>query len=201
MAISKQQPMRPAEAELVDAVNALDTDNTANKAALESLQAQIGDGFEQVGTTVTSVTNALSRAVQTISEELGDGFDAENTVTDAVGELNSLIGDASSVPVGSTVIGIMQALQAFQNRFRVGSMPALEIEAGQLVAGSVTYNTPYAEGAELCVQICCTGESEVFGSLECVLISSTYSGFSYAIRNNDTETHTVGLAFVSTQVN
>lgn len=178
MAISKTQPMRPAEIQLVDAVNnLLVSDETQTQeittvvALAQSLQNQIGDGFSE-----TSVSQSLSATNRQI---LGLTNDVDQIEATLAGNVN-----------------------VFINRFRVGHTGSFEIAAGNAQAGSVTFNTPYADTAQVCVFLCCVDPGEIFTNLECRLISATYSGFSYNIVNNDqTDAHTVALGFVAAQVN
>lgn len=214
MAVSKTQNERPAIIALIDLANALEiasnthaqnistltegladevSDRESADTALgdridteiqqrvngdSALGAIIGDGFT-AGNTITSSFGALSSAVNSISEELGNGFDDTNTVAAAVGELS-----------------------AFTNRFRFGSFAGTEVSAGSSVAHPFVFDTPFPENATVCIFTCCTGNDEIFTNLECILISSTNTGFTAAIRNNDTDSsHTVGMAYVAVQVN
>lgn len=196
MAISKTQPMRSAEIELVDTVNDLDTDNTANKASIESLQAQIGDGFSTLGTTVTSVTNALSRAVQTISDELGDGFNTQNTVTAAIGSIVQTIGDASSLPVGSDIIDVLETLTAFSGRFRIGETEEIELSDGAPYSSSETFATPFGQ-TDNCILYAQVISGEPTNRFDLTILDCTNVGFSYSVAATDTDTYTIRVGYIA----
>ena len=221
MAISKTQPMRSAEIELVDTVNDLDTDNTANKASIESLQGQIGDGFSTLGTTVTSVTNALSRAVQTlsdelgvgftsqntvaaaigsISDELGDGFDSQNTVAAAIGSILQTIGDASSLPVGSDLIDVLEALTAFSGRFRIGETEEIELSAGSPYASSEVFATPFGQ-TDNCILYAQVISSEPTNRFDLTITDCSSTSFSYSVAANDSDPYTIRIGYVAVCTN
>lgn len=122
MAISKEQPMRSAEVELVDKVNELDGTLTSEieerTEADADLQNQLGDGFHDFSVTevmtaayeVISPTEwnetfdstlpaVMSEEIATrsdadsaINAKIGTGFDAEDTVADAIDDLQTQIG-------------------------------------------------------------------------------------------------------------
>lgn len=200
MAISKTQPMRSAEIELVDTVNDLDTDNTANKASIESLQDQIGNGFSELGTTVTSVTNALSRAVQTISDELGDGFDSQNTVTAAIGSIVQVIGDTSSLPVGSDIIDLLETLTAFSGRFRIGETEEIELTDGDPYASSETFATPFGQN-DNCILYAQVISGEPTNLFDLTIIDCTSVGFSYSVAPTDTDPYTIRVGYIAVCTN
>lgn len=200
MAISKTQPMRSAEIELVDTVNDLDTDNTENKASIESLQGQIGDGFSTLGTTVTSVTNALSRAVQTISDELGDGFDSQNTVTDAIGSIVQTIGDASSLPVGSDIIDLLEVLTAFSGRFRIGETEEIELSDGTPYAASEVFATPFGQ-TDNCILYAQVISSEPTNRFDLTITDCSSTGFSYSVAATDSDPYTIRVGYVAVCTN
>ena len=88
------------------------------------------------------------------------------------------------------------------SRFRFGKTDHVEIEAGASSSGSVTFATPFADTADVCVFPCCVSGLPILDEVKCTLISATHSGFSYSIINNDTENaHTVSLGYVAVQVN
>lgn len=210
----------------------IDAEQQARTIADTNLQGQLGQGFVDyatTGTTVTSVTNKLSSDVNTINQEIGSGFDANNTIADNISRIDSTIGnefDASNTvtdgfnvlseiidrenwpetdpatTVYSWLTNIDTEIGALANRFRFGKTVPMTIAASGSQTGSVSFNTPYDQTADVCVFLCCVDGSETFTNLECKLISATYSGFSYSITSRDTtDTHTIALGFVSVQVN
>lgn len=243
MAISKVQPMRPAEIQLVDLANQLETTTQSHTRSIATLTEGLADEISEresadtaIQSAITAETQARTQAVQTLTNNLasetqartqavqtltnnlasetqartqavqglqtqiGDGF-SETSVTQSLSATNQqILGLTNDVDqIEATLAG---NVNVFINRFRVGHTESFEIAAGSAQAGSVTFNTPYADTAQVCVFLCCVDPGEIFTNLECQLISATYSGFSYNIVNNDqTDAHTVALGFVAAQVN
>lgn len=225
MAISKVQPMRPAEIQLVDLANQLETTTQSHTRSIATLTEGLADEISEresadtvIQSAITAETQARTQAVQTLTNNLasetqartqavqglqtqiGDGF-SETSVTQSLSATNQqILGLTNDVDqIEATLAG---NVNVFINRFRVGHTESFEIAAGNAQAGSVTFNTPYADTAQVCVFLCCVDPGEIFTNLECQLISATYSGFSYNIVNNDqTDAHTVALGFVAVQVN
>jgi hypothetical protein len=199
--------MRSAEIELVDAVNDLDTDNTANKASIESLQAQIGDGFSELGTTVTSVTNALSRTVQAqsntvayIMQTIGNGFDTENTVADAVEAIELDLGDTSAIPVGSSIMGMISQLFAFSDRFRIGETEEIELSDGDPYAASEVFATPFGQ-TDNCILYAQVISSEPTNRFDLTITECSNTGFSYSVAATDSDPYTIRIGYVAVCTN
>ena len=219
MAISKTQPMRSAEIEILDTVNdhtatlgihqqslnalaegladeissreqadttlgdAIEAEALTRRDADIAIQNQIGDGFAD--TTVTSVTNALSSAVQSISDEIGSGFSAQETIADAIGELEAAMGVVS----------------AWQSRFRLGLTDSVTIEAGGSQSDTLSFNTAFADDAEVAVFLVCVDGAEILTNLDCTLISATYSGFSWSVANGGEDDVSVKVGFLAVRMN
>lgn len=207
MAISKQQPMRPAEIALIDASNSHESTLGIHQASLNTLAEGLADEISdreaadtQLGVRIDNETQARANGDAALQGQLGEGFSTALTVAQSLDATNRqvlLLGqeqDATDTAVS--------ALNAFKGRFRVGLTEAMTIAAEGSQAGSVTFDTAYADTAQVCVFMCCVDAGEIFTQLECQLVSATHSGFSYNIANNDTvDSHTVSLGFVAVQVN
>lgn len=225
MAISKVQPMRPAEIQLVDLANQLETTTQSHTRSIATLTEGLADeisdrenadtalqdaitaetqartqAVQTLTNNLASETQARAQAVQGLQTQIGDGF-SETSVTQSLSATNQqILGLTNDVDLIEATLA--ENVNVFINRFRVGHTESFEIAAGNAQAGSVTFNTPYADTAQVCVFLCCVDPGEIFTNLECQLISATYSGFSYNIVNNDqTDAHTVALGFVAVQVN
>lgn len=187
MAVSKTQNERPAITNLIDAVNMAEpivAQNVQNIATLtEGLADEIGDREAAVQAEATA------------------RLEADTMLTNSLGATNAQVLELTN-DVDQLEQETVPALQAFVNRFRTGLTESFTIQASSSQAGSVTFNTPYAGTAKICVFLCCVDEGEIFTNLECQLISATYSGFSYNIVNTDTtDAHTIAVGFVAVQVN
>lgn len=205
MAVSKTQNERPAITALIDAVNMAEpivAQNVQNIATLtEGLADEIGDR-EAADTLLEEAIEAEAETrQQAVQAEATARLDADTMLTNSLGATNAQVIELTN-DVDQLEQETVPALQAFMNRFRTGLTEQFTIQASSSQAGSVTFNTPYADTAKICVFPCCVDEGEIFTNLECQLISATYSGFSYNIVNADaTDAHTIAVGFVAVQVN
>lgn len=198
MAISKVQPMRSAEVELIDNANALLVASNTHAQNIATLTEGLADEVSAREQADLAETNARVQAVSGLQAQLGDGF-SSTSVTQSLSATNQQVSLLTSDV--DTIELWVPSIDAFTERFKLGSVTAAEVAANGTVSSSVTFDAPFATNAEVCVFLCCIGGDEVFTKLDCVLISATYSGFSYAIVNDDSESHTVGLGYVAIQVN
>lgn len=207
MAISKTQPMRPAEVQLVDEVNRLTNASssqagqiTSLNAAIEAeaqvrlnavreLQAQIGTGFTESSVTQSlSATNAQVLALQAqadaIEQTIGDATLLDDTVVNSILEL------ATSE----------ETLAGFAGRFKIGCINSITIPANDSIATSATFAEPF-DANDICVLFAQVVTNELASLFTYTLIDCTYSGFSYSIANSDADAHTVSLGYVAVKVN
>lgn len=225
MAISKTQPMRPAEIQLVDLANTLEAATQSHTRSIATLTEGLADetsarehgiatltegladetsARENADTalqaSITSEAQNRNQAIQGLQTQIGYGF-SETSVTQSLGATNRQVTELAS-DVDQIEETLSLSVNTFINRFRIGHTESIEIPANSAQAGSLTFNTPYADTSQVCVYLCCVGSGEDFTHLECHLISATYSGFSYNIVNNDqANAHTIALGFVAVQVN
>lgn len=211
MAISKTQPMRSAEVEILEKVNALDTANainaeniTANSDSIADINERIGEGFSPSLTIARSLT-ATNAAIQSVGAEIGTGFDEDNTVTAFAETLNAFLGTREDLDdtVVNSIVALADAittLNSFNNRFRIGVISGIEVPALESVSSSFSYNTPFEEN-DISFVVLGLADDLLQAPYEVTLIDSTYSGFSYSINNTDSDPATLSLGFMAVKVN
>lgn len=190
MAISKTQPMRSAEIDLVDGFNQLESDVADEILARQSADAALGgriddeilarqDADTSLGGRISDEAGARANADTEIMNVIGSGFSALNTI-------------ASNI---SNLLG-------FDNRFRVGMTQNYTIAANDSQSVTVTFNTPYEQTDEIIVLVCPVGASESYENIGVKVFTADYDGFTGSIRNDDTsDSHTLALGFVAIKVN
>lgn len=194
MAISKQQPMRPAEIALVDASNAQELTLQAHTQSLNTLTEGLTD-------------EALARIIgdANLQGQIGIGFDAQNTITDYANALNVFLGNRADLDdtVVNSILALAQGsevLETFAQRFKIGYIDNLTIPANDSISTSATFAEPFAAD-DACVLFAQVVTSETASLFTYTLIDCTYSGFSYSIANSDADAHTVSLGYVAVKVN
>lgn len=175
MAISKTQPMRSAEVQLIDTVNTLLEQGNISAEAINTLHSMLGDGFNEERT-VTSVTGAMSSAIQSISDEIGSGFTPDNTIAEAIHNIIMLL---AKIQIGYVEV---------------------EIPASDSTSSTVNFDEPFNE-EDKCIVVAQVSTEELLSLFEVTVIDCTYSGFSYSISNSDSDPHTVTLGYVAVNVN
>lgn len=221
MAISKTQPMRSAEIDLIDTVNdntttianlsdALTDEIASREGADTTLDGKIDTEIRQranadteimniIGTGFSS-SNTISTNVGDIKDSIGSGFSSSNTIASNIGDIQDSIGSGFSS--SNTIESNVQDLQGFDNRFRVGMTSSYTVAAGTSQAISVSFNTPYETTDEIIVLICPVGASEDFTDIGVKVFTANYQGFTGSIKNDNTvDSHTVAVGFVSVKVN
>lgn len=222
MAISKTQPMRPAEVALIDAVNAqegtlgvhtqslntlakgLESETENRERADTGLQAQIGEGFSP-SLTVAQSLSATNRAVSDIENEIGDGFDSQNTITAYARALDLFLGTRTDLDdtVVNSIIALAdssESLESFASRFKIGCINNVTVPANDSISTSATFVEPFAD-TDVCVLFAQVVTSELASLFTYTLIDCTYSGFSYSIANSDADDHVVSLGYMAVKVN
>lgn len=222
MAISKTQPMRSAEIEILDKVNALDTLTAEHTSTIntlsgdladeildrahgdENLQGQIGEGFSP-SLTIAQSLSATNSAVSDIEAEIGSGFDSDNNITAYKNALDAFIGDRSQLDdtIVNTILGLANAAElfdTFSDRFKIGIIENITIPANDSISTSHVFATPF-ESTDSGILLAQVITSELLSLFTYTLIDCTYSGFSYSIANSDADAHTVALGYVAIKVN
>ena len=190
MAISKTQPMRSAEIELVDSVNQLETDLATEVDNRIDADNALGVRIDNEILAREGADTALGNR---ISDEAGARANADTEIVNMIGA-----GFSSSNTVASNI----ESLQGFDNRFRIGMTEAYTIAASGSQAFSVTFNNPYETTDAILAIVNPIAAAEPFTDLECVLDSAGPLGLSATITNNDSvNDYTVALGFIAVKVN
>lgn len=208
MAISKTQPMRSAEIDLVDGFNHLESDVADEILARQNADTALGGRIDDEILARQSADTALGGRIDDeilarqeadtalggrISDEAGARANADTEIMNVIGSGFSTL---------NTIASNISTLQGFDNRFRVGMTQAYTIAASGTQAVSVDFNTPYDSTDEVLVLINPIGANESFTDLKCVLDSAGYVGFSATIENSDTvNSYNVALGFIAVKVN
>lgn len=226
MAISKQQPMRSAEIELVDTVNTQsDTiithqqsinilsegladeisdrelaDNDLGERIDAEIQARVyADAAEARARDDADAAEARARlqADADINSIIGDGFTPQNTIANTISATNQqVLLLGQDVDANSDAI---QDLQAFTEKIKIGKIDNIVIPANDSISTSYTFDNPFPSDAA-CILLAQVVTDELSTLFTYTLIDCTYSGFSYSIANSDADQHTVALGFVAVNV-
>lgn len=201
MAISKLQPMRSAEIDIIDTVNTLSDDLSVEISDREqgdtNLQNQIGEGFSSDLTVAQSISD--------IETEIGNAFDSQHTITAYKDSLDAFLGNwvLLNDTVVNSILGLIDVtdiLDAFYDRFKIGIIDNITIPANDSVSTSHVFTTPF-ESTDSCIILAQVVTSELSTLFTYTLIDCAYSGFSYSIANSDADAHTVALGYVAIKVN
>lgn len=230
MAISKTQPMRPAEIELVDEVNrltnasssqagqiaslnaAIETEALVRLNAVQDLQTQIGNGFAESSVTqslsatnaqVLALTNDVDTLEQTALPGIQTQIDTINQTT--IPGITTALGDTALLDdtVVNSILELAtseETLADFADRFKIGCINSITIPANDSISPSATFAEPF-DANDICVLFAQVVTNELASLFTYTLIDCTYSGFSYSIANSDADAHTVSLGYVAVKVN
>lgn len=225
MAISKTQPMRSAEIDLVDGFNQLESDVADEILARQNADAALGDRIDdeilarqsadtalgsRIDDEITNRTNADMALGGRIDNEILARQDADTSlggrISDEAGaranadtEIMNVIGSGFSAL--NTIASNISNLLGFDNRFRVGMTQNYTIAANDSQAITVTFNTPYEQTDEIIVLVCPVGASESYENIGVKVFTAAYDGFTGSIRNDTSDSHTLALGFVAIKVN
>lgn len=186
MAISKTQPMRPAEIELVEEVNRLTDASSSQAGQIASLNAAI-----------EAEAQVRLNAVRDLQTQIGDGF-TESSVTQSLG--NTALLDDTVVNSILELATSEETLAGFASRFKIGCINGITIPANDSISTSATFAEPFGAN-DVCVLFAQVVTNELASLFTYTLIDCTYSGFSYSIANSDADAHTVSLGYVAVKVN
>lgn len=181
MAISKQQPMRSAEIDVIDEVNSLSNSVVTQTQDISQLQNTAG---------------ALSRAVDSINQEIGDGFDSEHTIERAIGGIVRDIGDMSYIPAQSSIAGEIGKLTDFAWQFRIGETAEIELSNGDPYSGSEDFSEPFGPNNH-CIVFVQVISAKPLQTFDLTLIDCDDNGFSYSVKTTDPNPYTVRIGYVA----
>lgn len=211
MAISKTQSERPAIIELIDAVNMNEpivAQNVQNIAALtEGLADEVSNRDEadvRLGESVQAEADARAQAVQAeataraqavqdVQNQIGEGiFSSSFTITQGFQQTGITLQNMN---------GAIEDINQWKNRFRVGLTPSVTVEAGSSTSGTLVFETPFDDDAEVAVFPVCVDSGATLTDLSCKPNIVTYSGFSFAVYNNTQASVTTKVGFLAVKVN
>lgn len=199
MAISKQQPMRSAEIDVIDELNSLSgdvsqlqDDTESLSGAVDSINQKIGSGFDS--------NHTVKGAIDNINQEIGSGFNSENTIERAIGGILHDIGDMSYIPSSSSLAGEIGKLTDFAWQFRVGETEEIELSNGTPYSSSEVFSEPFGSDNN-CIVLLQVISTESLQLFELALTASDYSGFSYSVSATDSDTHTIRVGYVAVCTN
>lgn len=211
MAVSKTQSERPAIIALIDAVNGTEpivAQNVHNIAALtdefadevgnreeadrllgESVQAEADARAQSVQDEAT----ARTQAVQGVQNQIGDGvFSSSFTITQGFQQADVTLQNMN---------GAIDDINQWKNRFRVGLTTSVTVEAGSSTSGTLVFETPFDDAAEVAVFPVCVDSGATLTDLSCKPNIVTYSGFSFTVYNNTQTNVTTKVGFLAVKVN
>lgn len=211
MAVSKHQNERPAITDLIDAVNMTEpivAQNVQNIAALTQgladevsdretadtrLDEAIQDEAETRQQAVRAEATARAQAVQGVQNQIGEGiFSSAFTIAQGFQQAGATLLDISAA---------IDAINQWQDLFRLGITPNVTVAAGSSTIGTQTYGSSFNSEAEVAVFPVCVDGSGNFADLSCKLISADYSGFSFALYNDTQASVTTKVGFLAVKVN
>lgn len=186
MAISKTQPMRPAELELVDEVNRLTNASSTQAGQITSLNAAI-----------EAEAQVRINAVQGLQDQIGNGF-TETDITQSLGATNAQVLTLTN-DVNAIEQTALPSVQSFINRFRLGVTEQITVEAAGSYSSSLVYQTPF-EATDLTFVVLGFADDLPLTDLTINLIDSTYSGFSYSVSNTGSDDADIRIGFLAVKV-
>lgn len=188
MVISKTQPMRSAEIELVDAVNEQDTTLSAHQQSLDDLAEGLASESQN--------RIAGDAAIDAV---IGIGFTPQNTIANSLSATNSQVLELTN-GVDSIEQTELPNIQAFLNRFRIGATEQITVESAGSYSSSLVYQTPFDE-TDLTFVTLGFADDIPLTDLHVSLIDSTYSGFSYSVSNTGSDDADIRIGFLAVKVN
>lgn len=210
MAISKTQPMRPAEIALVDAVNELETLTASHTQSIGTLTEGLADEIadrEQADTALTtriaaeeltraSNDSALSARINTITDvtipAIGDRIDTivDDTIPALDDRVETVEGD---IPI---LDGRVTALEGKAGDFHLGLTQTITVPANDSVSTTETFTVPFLD-TELCGVYPFVVTSDTLTLFELTVTGCTYSGFSFSVSNSDTNPHDIRVGYLA----
>jgi hypothetical protein len=230
MAISKTQPMRPAEIDLIEASNQHEQTLEAHAQSLDTLARGLADEINDrenadtalgeridnetlarthadtaLGGRIDDEALARANADTALQNQIGDGFSAQNTITAYAQTLDLFLGTRTDLDdtVVASILALAdssETLESFVSRFKIGIVNNVTIPANDFVSVNATFDNHF-ESTDSCVVFAQVVTDELTNLFTYTLIDCTYSGFSCSIANSDTNAHTVSLGYIAVKVN
>lgn len=169
MAVSKHQNERPAIGALIDAVNMAEPIVTQNVQNIATLTQGLADEAEARQQAVQAEATARAQDVQGVQNQIGEGiFSSAFTITQVFQQSGVALENMSDK---------INNINQWQDRFRLGLSTNVTVAAGSSTTGTLAFESPFGEDAEVAVFPVCVDGSGNFADLSCKLISADYSGF------------------------
>lgn len=211
MAVSKHQNERPAITALIDAVNMAEpivAQNVQNIATLtqgladevsdrETADMRLDEAIRDEATAraqaVQAEAEARAQAVQGVQNQIGEGiFSSSFTITQGFQQSAFKL-----LEMGDAIDDINQ----WQDRFRFGLTQSVTVEAGGYTSGTLVFETPFDDNAEVAVFPVCVDSGATLTDLSCKPNIVTYSGFSFDVYNDTQASVTTKVGFLAVKVN
>lgn len=195
MAISKQQPMRSAEIDVIDELNSLSGDVSQLQNTAESLSSSVDIINQEIGSGFNS-SYTIKRAIDNINQEIGGGFNSENTIKRAIDGIVRDIGDMSYIPSSSSLAGEIGKLTNFAWQFRIGETEEIELSNGTPYLSSEDFSEPFGSDSN-CIVLLQVISGESLQLFELTLTDCDDSGFGYSVTATDSDNHTIRIGYVA----
>lgn len=210
MAISKNQPMRSAEIEILDSVNEVvsdvseisyDIDSITDSIdiltdAIADISDEIGEGFSSetniagvigIDDYISSGTSEnLFESIDNIIEQIGSGFTSTYNVANVVG-VNEYISSGSTESLFESIENINASLTNIIDiigRIRYGSVGIGTVTALSSVTGNIYYGVPFNSDF-VCISLSPNSDAEAMSmdGLNVISVTSNANGFTYKATN------------------
>lgn len=200
MAVSKTQNERPAITALIDLANQLEGESNTHARNIETLTEGLADEVNDreaadtlLEETIQAEAEARAQAVQGVQSQIGEGiFSPTFTISQAFQQSGVVLQNMSDA---------IDDINQWQDRFKLGLTQNVTIAAGSSTSGTLAFESPFGEDAEVAVFPVCVDASGNFTDLSCKLISADYSGFSFAVYNDTQASVTTKVGFLAAKVN
>lgn len=200
MAVSKTQNERPAITALIDLANQLEGESNTHARNIETLTEGLADEVNDreaadtlLEETIQAEAEARAQAVQGVQSQIGEGiFSPTFTISQGFQQSGVVLQNMSDA---------IDDINQWQDRFKLGLTQNVTIAAGSSTSGTLAFESPFGEDAEVAVFPVCVDASGNFTDLSCKLISADYSGFSFAVYNDTQASVTTKVGFLAAKVN
>lgn len=183
MAISKQQPMRPALNDVLNSLNETleNVSNLAESLASETQQRISED--ETLGNRIVGEAESRYNAVVNLQNQIGDGF-SETDITQSLNATND------------NVTSLTNEIDELTSHCIRGISEEITVPANNSVSTSIVFEEPFSETA-LCGVFPCVISGESLTLFELTVTGCTYSGFSFQVTNSDSDPHDIYVGYIA----
>ena len=193
MAVSKTQNERPAITDLIDAVNMAEPIVAQNVQNIATLTQGLADEAEARAQAVQDEAEARAQAVQGVQNQIGEGiFSSAFTITQ---------GFQQSGVVLQNMRAAIDAIDQWQDRFRIGLSADVTVAAGGSTSDVIIFGSAFESESEVAVFPVCVGSGVDLADLSCKLSRTNYQGFSFDVYNGTQAEVTIKVGFLAVKVN